>query len=65
MLLCQNSQILFFFVKVLSDRMTISPRLFLEKRAILLIFVYNDKNSTNPIQMLQVSYPRLDYILNS
>ena len=44
----KNSQILFFFVKILSDRITISLRFFLEKRAILLIFAYKDESSTDP-----------------
>ncbi len=44
----KNSQILFFFVKVLSDRMTISLRLFLEKLAILLIFAHKDESVADP-----------------
>ena len=53
MLLCQLfikklSQILFFCVKVLSDRMTISLQLFLKKLAILLIFAYKDEHGADP-----------------
>ena len=52
----KNSQILFFFVKVLSDRMTISLQLFLEKLAILLIFAHKDEHGADPNKFTKLTY---------